>query len=60
MIHNYDFCIAGGGMVGLSIANQLIEKTIFWESGSGATEIWVGTGNSSLNQLALYQNVAFE
>jgi GNAT superfamily N-acetyltransferase len=45
---------------GNGIANQLIEKTIFWESGSGATEIWVGTGNSSLNQLALYQNVAFE
>ena len=26
MSKNFDFCIAGGGMVGLSIANQLIER----------------------------------
>ena len=28
MIINSDFCIVGGGMVGLSIANQLLEKGI--------------------------------
>ena len=28
MSSNFDFCIAGGGMVGLSIANQLIERKI--------------------------------
>ena len=25
---NTDFCIIGGGMVGLSLANQLLEKEI--------------------------------
>lgn len=42
------------------IATQLLEYAIKHAARAGCPSLWIGTGNSSLQQLSLYQKLGFE
>lgn len=45
---------------GQGLGKRLLQEAIDRCRGSGAREVVIGTGNSSLSQLALYQKVGFQ
>ena len=57
---NFDFCIAGGGMVGLSIANQLIERNISSRILIIDKEKELGKHSSGLNSGVLHAGLYYE
>ncbi len=57
---NYDFCIIGGGMVGLSIANQLIERGISSKILIVDKEVELGLHSSGLNSGVLHAGLYYE
>lgn len=60
MKSNYDFCIVGGGMVGLSIANQLIERGISSNILIVDKEAELGLHSSGLNSGVLHAGLYYE
>ena len=60
MIINTDFCIVGGGMVGLSIANQLLENGIAKNIVIIDKEIKLGLHSSGLNSGVLHAGIYYE
>ena len=60
MSSNFDFCIAGGGMVGLSIANQLIERNISSRIIIIDKEEELGKHSSGLNSGVLHAGLYYE
>ena len=60
MIINSDFCIVGGGMVGLSIANQLLESGISKSIVIIDKEIKLGLHSSGLNSGVLHAGIYYE
>jgi ribosomal protein S18 acetylase RimI-like enzyme len=44
---------------GKGIGRALIRAALVFCRGQGCSEMWIGTGNSSLGQLALYQKMGF-
>ena len=57
---NCDFCIIGGGMVGLSIANQLIERGISKKILIVEKEAELGLHSSGLNSGVLHAGLYYE
>ena len=57
---NTDFCIVGGGMVGLSIANQLLEKEIAQSILIIDKEPKLGLHSSGLNSGVLHAGIYYE
>ena len=60
MIINFDFCIVGGGMVGLSLANQLLEKEIAKSIIIIDKEPKLGLHSSGLNSGVLHAGIYYE
>ena len=60
MSFNFDFCIAGGGMVGLSIAHQLIERKISSRILIIDKEKELGKHSSGLNSGVLHAGLYYE
>ena len=60
MIINSDFCIVGGGMVGLSIANQILEKGIAKSIVIIDKEPTLGLHSSGLNSGVLHAGIYYE
>ncbi len=60
MNNNYDFCIVGGGMVGLSIANQLIDRDISSNIIVLDKENELGLHGSGLNSGVLHAGLYYE
>lgn len=60
MFSNFDFCIAGGGMVGLSIANQLIERGISSNILILDKECELGLHSSGLNSGVLHAGLYYD
>ena len=60
MNNNFDFCIVGGGMVGLSIANQLIERKISSRIIVIEKEAELGLHSSGLNSGVLHAGLYYE
>ena len=60
MIINSDFCIIGGGMVGLSIANQLLDKGITKSIVIIDKEPRLGLHSSGLNSGVLHTGIYYE
>lgn len=60
MSNNFDFCIVGGGMVGLSIANQLIERNISSRIIIIDKEKELGKHSSGLNSGVLHAGLYYE
>ena len=60
MNNNYDFCIVGGGMVGLSIANQLIDRDISSNIVVLDKENELGLHSSGLNSGVLHAGLYYE
>ena len=60
MNNQYDFCIVGGGMVGLSIANQLIERKISSKILIVDKEKELGLHSSGLNSGVLHAGLYYE
>ena len=57
---NTDFCIIGGGMVGLSLANQLLEKDIAKSILIIDKEPELGLHSSGLNSGVLHAGIYYE
>ncbi len=57
---NTDFCIIGGGMVGLSLANQLLEKEIAQSIVIIDKERELGLHSSGLNSGVLHAGIYYE
>ena len=57
---NTDFCIIGGGMVGLSLANQLLEKEIAQSIVIVDKEPKLGLHSSGLNSGVLHAGIYYE
>ena len=60
MSNNFDFCIVGAGMVGLSIANQLIERDISRSILVVEKEEEIGMHSSGLNSGVLHAGLYYE
>ena len=60
MSNHFDFCIVGGGMVGLSIANQLIERNISSRIIIIDKEKELGKHSSGLNSGVLHAGLYYE
>ena len=60
MNNNFDFCIAGGGMVGLSIANQILERKISSSIVIIDKEPELGLHSSGLNSGVLHSGLYYE
>ena len=60
MNNNFDFCIVGGGMVGLSIANQLIEREISSSILIIDKEKELGLHSSGLNSGVLHAGLYYD
>ena len=60
MILKTEFCIVGGGMVGLSLANQLLEKKISKNIVIIDKENKLGLHSSGLNSGVLHAGIYYE
>ena len=60
MNNHFDFCIVGGGMVGLSIANQIIERKIASKIIIIDKEKELGLHSSGLNSGVLHAGLYYE
>ena len=60
MSNNFDFCIMGGGMVGLSIANQLIERKLSSKIIIIDKEKELGLHSSGLNSGVLHAGLYYQ